>query len=211
MTQESATVIASGRTDAGVHALQQICHFITYSKITPESFRRGINSLVPRDIYIQEATYAPLDFHARYSVLSKTYEYRILNRREPDVFSRFYAWHIPMALDLEEITACLHRLEGMHDFSSFRSSGSRNINPIRMMFRAELHVLHGTRLSLVFEADGFLRHMVRNIVGTLVDAGLGRIDRAEFQRILDSKDRQRAGIKAPPQGLFLKRVLYDLT
>lgn len=209
MTQDPVTVIASGRTDAGVHALQQVCHFLTYSEIIPESFRRGLNSLIPGDIFIKQAAYVPLDFHARYNALYKTYEYRILNRKEPDLFSRRYAWHIPTALDLEEMKACLNRLQGTHDFSSFRSSGSRNVNPVRTMYRAELHSLRGAHLYLVFEADGFLRHMVRNIVGTLVDAGLGKIDREEFQRILDSRDRQRAGVKAPPQGLFLKGVHYD--
>lgn len=209
MTGEPATLFASGRTDAGVHALHQVCHFLTRSAIPPQSFRSGLNSLVRPDIFIKEATYVPPDFHARYGARSKTYEYRILNRREPDVFLRHTTWHVPMRLDMEEMRKCLDMVLGRHDFSSFRSSGSGNIDPVREITRAELHTPQDGLLHVVFEANGFLRHMVRNIVGTLVDAGLGKIDSKDFERILASGDRRQAGIKAPAQGLFLTMVRYD--
>jgi tRNA pseudouridine38-40 synthase len=208
MTGESVRLIASGRTDSGVHALHQVCNFATHSKIDPGSMKKGLNSLLPDDIFIKETTYAPQAFHARYDAKSKIYEYRILNQYEPDTFLRFYIWHIRMRLDLAEMAKCVSLLLGEHDFSSFRSSGSGNINPVRKMMRAEIHDCEEGRLYFSFEADGFLRHMVRNIVGTIIDVGLGKIGFHEFEGIFHAKDRRAAGVKAPPQGLFLKMVNY---
>lgn len=208
MIKDPVKLIASGRTDAGVHALNQACHFITRSKIDPESFRRGLNSLLPNDIVIKKTEYAPLDFHSRYHAKSKTYEYRILNQEQPNIFLRNYTWHIRGKLELMEMERCLSFLEGKHDFSSFRSSGSGNMNPVREMMRAEIHGPEEGIIRLVFEADGFLRHMVRNIVGTVFEVGRGRIGFDKFVEIFQSKDRRMAGIKAPPQGLFLIEVRY---
>jgi tRNA pseudouridine38-40 synthase len=208
MIKDLVKLIASGRTDAGVHALNQVCHFITRSGIDPESFKRGLNSLLPDDIIIKMAEYAPLDFHARYHAKSKTYEYRILNQEQPNTFLRNYTWHIRVKLELIEMERCLSLLKGKHDFTSFRSSGSGNMNPVREMMRAEIHGPEEGIIRLVFEADGFLRHMVRNIVGTVFEVGRGRIGYDQFVEIFQSKDRCMAGIKAPPQGLFLKEVRY---
>ncbi|MBN2124011.1 MAG: tRNA pseudouridine(38-40) synthase TruA [Deltaproteobacteria bacterium] len=208
MTGERVTVIASGRTDAGVHALCQVCHFTTGSGIDTEGIRRGLNSLLPGDIRIQRAETVPIDFHSRYDARSKVYEYRIWNHREPDVFLRRYAWHVPVELGIEAMGRCLNLLTGRHDFSSFRSTGSGNINPIREILRAEIHPPRDGLLVFEFEADGFLRHMVRNMVGTLVDVGKGKTGVEEFRDVLRAGDRRLAGIKAPPQGLFLKRVRY---
>jgi len=209
LTREQVTVIASGRTDAGVHALHQVCHFFTHSDMDPESIRRGLNSLLPEDIFVRHAEQAPPDFHARYSVKSKTYEYRVLNREQPDVFLRHYAWHVARKLDRAGMEACVSLLRGRHDFTSFRSSGSENLNPVRQMIRSELHGSCDEGLvHFIFEADGFLRHMVRNIVGTVIEVGSGRIPPDGFLQILEAKDRKRAGIKAPPQGLFLTMVQY---
>jgi tRNA pseudouridine38-40 synthase len=210
ITQESVRVIASGRTDAGVHALHQVCHFFTRSELDPESIRRGLNSLLPEDIFVRHAEQVPLDFHARYSVKSKTYEYRILNREQPDLFVRHYTWHVARKLDLAGMERCVSLLKGRHDFSSFRSSGSENLNPIREMIRSELHGSPEQGLiRFIFEADGFLRHMVRNIMGTVIEAGSGKITSGEFLQIFEARDRKRAGLKAPPQGLFLTMVRYD--
>lgn len=209
LTREQVTVIASGRTDAGVHALHQVCHFFTHSDMDAESIRRGLNSLLPEDIFVQQAEQAHQDFHARYSVKSKTYEYRILNREQPDLFLRNYAWHMGWKLDRTAMEACVSLLKGRHDFSSFRSSGSDNLNPVRVMIRSEIHESPDQGLiRFIFEADGFLRHMVRNIVGTVVEVGTGRIDAEEFSNILKARDRKKAGINAPPQGLFLTMVQY---
>ena len=208
MIGESVILIASGRTDAGVHARNQICNFTTKTDIDPDSIKRGLNSLLPEDIFIRKAEYVPIDFHSRYSAKRKTYEYRILNQKQADVFLRFYTWHIRRDLSFSEMEKCMSVLVGKHDFSSFKSSGSGNNNPVRELTRAEIHGPDNGVLSLVFEADGFLRHMVRNIVGTVVEVGRGRIDVHTFMEIFQSKDRRLAGIKAPPQGLFLKMVTY---
>ena len=208
MTGEAVTIIGSGRTDAGVHAQHQVCNFITMSKIEPEAIRRGLNSLLPDDIFIKEAEYVPLDFHSRYSAKSKSYEYRIWNRPEKNIFLRNYTWHVRENLDIEVMRKCMLMLTGRHDFSSFKSSGSGNKDPIRRILRAELHGPEDGVLRLVFEADGFLRHMARNIVGTLVEVGRSKIDLDEFKEIFISKDRCKGGINAPPQGLFLKMVKY---
>jgi tRNA pseudouridine38-40 synthase len=208
MTGSPVNLIASGRTDAGVHALNQVCHFKTTSLISPEVFQRGLNALLPQDIHIHQSEQVSPDFHARYSAKSKTYEYRILNREHPDVFQRSYCWHLTRPLDIKTMTACLTLVQGKHDFSSFKSTGSANRNPVRQLFRAALATSEDGMLRFLFEADGFLRHMVRNLVGTIVEAGLGDLDTLDFQEILFARDRRKAGIKAPPQGLFLRDVKY---
>jgi len=208
MTGAPVTLIASGRTDAGVHARAQVCHFRSGTRLSPDTLRSGLNALLPPDIFIADAADVPLDFHSRYDAKSKVYAYHMLNREARDPFGRQFHWHIPRALDTTEMTACLELIRGTHDFSAFRSSGSGNRNPVRTVVRTELTGRSGDLLRIEMEADGFLRHMVRNIVGTAVAAGLGKMDRNGFREVLESKDRQRAGIKAPPQGLFLVRVCY---
>jgi tRNA pseudouridine38-40 synthase len=208
ITRENIRVIASGRTDAGVHALNQICHFNTSTKIEPQTLQKGLNSLLPHDIFIKQADYVPLDFHARYSARSKIYEYRIINQPEPDIFLRFYSWHIQRRLNLDEMKKCLSSLIGEHDFSAFKSTGSENKDPVRKMLRAEIENTSQGRVNFLFEANGFLRHMVRNVVGTMVEVGLGKLGYTDFLDIFESKDRCQAGIKAPPQGLFLVDVKY---
>lgn len=208
MVGRSVRLIASGRTDAGVHALNQVCNFLTHSTIAPESIKKGLNSLLPNDIIVNHAEYVPSEFHARYSAKSKIYEYRILNRECPDIFQRGFSWHVRIPLKINEIAACLDLLEGTHDFSCFKSSGSENTDPVRSVMTAGIHGPENGMLRLFIEADGFLRHMVRNIVGTVVGAGLGKISPKRFVEIVDSGDRRLAGVKAPPQGLFLVEVRY---
>lgn len=208
MTGEISSLIASGRTDAGVHALHQVCHFRTYTETSPGALKKGLNALTPRDIFVKDVQVVPRDFHARYSARSKTYEYRVLNRPDPNVFMRAYTWHVPHALDFEAMKACMDILLGRHDFTSFRSSGSTNINPEREMMRSELHRSDEEPLRFVFEADGFLRHMVRNIVGTVIEVGRRRFSFEEFTEILLARDRRRAGTMAPPHGLYLTMVTY---
>jgi tRNA pseudouridine38-40 synthase len=208
MTGASHNLIASGRTDAGVHALNQVCNFLTRSTIPPLSLQRGLNSLLPDDIFIKDTGYVPIHFHSRHSAKSKIYEYRILNSETPDLFQRRFQWQIRPPLNVDVMRVCLSHLSGSHDFSSFRSSGSNNIDPVRSVLNAEIHGTENGRLRIVIEADGFLRHMVRNIVGTVVEAGLGKISPRRFREIVSLKDRQAAGVKAPPQGLFLVEVKY---
>jgi tRNA pseudouridine38-40 synthase len=208
MVCEPIKLIASGRTDAGVHAVNQVCNFKTRSNLDPGTIKKGLNGLLPDDIFVRDVAYVPFEFHSRYSAKSKVYEYRILNEEDPDVFRRNYLWYIKTPLDLKVMAKCLAHLLGRHDFSSFRSSGSGNMDPVRSILRAELHGTEKGLLRVVIEADGFLRHMVRNIVGTVVEAGLGRISFSGFEKILESRNRRSAGIKAPPQGLFLMDVQY---
>jgi tRNA pseudouridine38-40 synthase len=208
ITGEPITLFASGRTDAGVHALGQVCNFKTQSKINLSDLKNGLNSLFPEDIFVKDAAYVPDDFHSRYSARSKTYEYRILNKEMPDIFSRRYVWYVRMPLDTKGMSLCLSEIRGMHDFSAFRSTGSGDMNPVRTVLKTELLGPEDGRIRFILEADGFLRHMVRNIVGTVVQVGLGKISVEGFREILESKDRQQAGIKAPPQGLFLVEVKY---
>ena len=209
MTGKPVTLHASGRTDAGVHALYQVCNFISETKIGPDSIKNGLNSLLSDDIFIKNCEYVDPDFHSRYSAKSKSYEYRILNCKEVDIFKRRYTWHIWEDLDFEKMRKCLKLLEGVHDFSSFRSTGTSNVNPVREMFCAELSDRNAAGdVQFIFKAEGFLKHMVRNIVGTVVDAGKGKLTLDEFTHILESCDRKRAGYKAPPQGLFLTKVNY---
>ncbi len=208
MVGEPVSLIASGRTDTGVHALHQVANFKISSTLTPSAFLKGLNSLLPDTIIIKEAEYAPLDFHARYDAKSKVYEYRIHNQRLQSPFLRHYAWHISRSLDVKAMEGCLEIIKGIHDFTSFCSAGDGKANPVRNMIQAGLNRQKIDLLNFFFEANGFLRHMVRNIMGTIVQAGLGKIDTTRFLEILVSKDRQKAGAMAPPGGLYLKYVRY---
>jgi tRNA pseudouridine38-40 synthase len=208
LTGETIHLIGSGRTDAGVHALGQIAHFKTRSKLDVRSIQRALNSLLPPDIGIQRAEEVEEGFHARKHSQSKVYEYQILNRNLRSVFHRGHAWHIPQELDLGEMKRATQRLMGEHDFSSFRSVGSPTRTAVRRVIRAEWRKSRGGLLRFEIEANGFLKQMVRAIIGTLVEVGKGKISSEEFQRILDSKDRKSAGPTAPAHGLFLKEVKY---
>ena len=208
MTQSPVKLLASGRTDAGVHALSQVCNFKTPSQIPIDTLKRGLNSLLPPDILVKEATVVPLEFHSRYRAKSKIYEYRILNRQNPDIFRRNVLWHIRFPINVEAMSECLSIIRGTHDFSAFKSSGSANTDPVRTILSACIESDEDGVLRIIVEGNGFLRHMVRNIVGTLVEAGTGRMDLKRFVEVLESGDRQMAGRKAPAQGLFLVAVKY---
>lgn len=208
MVQERVRLIGSGRTDAGVHALNQVCNFFTGSNIPLEGIRRGLNALLPEDIHVKSAGEADPDFHARYGVKHKTYAYWVLNRAEPDIFRRNYTWHVAVPLDRRVMADCLAILRGQNDFSAFRSAGSTAKDPVRTMMQSILDEPEEGLIRFTLEADGFLRHMVRNIVGTVVQAGMGKSDPVVFKEIFRSRDRRAAGIKAPPQGLYLTTVSY---
>ena len=208
MTRDKVFLTGSGRTDAGVHALGQTANFHCNTELGPETFQKGLNSLVPDDIVIKECRLVDDKFHARYDAKSKTYRYNILNQRLNSAISRRYVWHIHKMLDLEAMRLAIHHIAGTHDFKAFEGSGSPRSNTIRTVINATLIELHQNNLSFQIEANGFLRYMVRNIVGTLVEVGLGKITSDDFQTILLSRDRNRAGITAPPHGLFLVNVKY---
>jgi len=208
MVGKPVSLIGAGRTDAGVHALHQVANFRVSSTITPAIFLKALNSLLPDSIIIKGAEHVPFGFHARYNAKSKVYEYRIYNERLQSPFLRHYSWNIPWSLDLGAMEECLGIIKGAHDFSYFCSAGDGRVNPVRNMIQANLEIQKGDLLIFHFEANGFLRHMVRNIMGTIVKVGLGDISIARFCKILESKNRQHPAAKAPPGGLYLKDVRY---
>lgn len=200
-------LIGSGRTDAGAHALKQVANFSTDSRIPPEGFLLGLNSLLPEHIAVKSVAEVRLDFHSRYSALRKTYLYRILNAPSRQPLERLYAWHIKPALDVSAIKECLPHFHGRHDFAAFMAAGSSVKTTEREITNIFLDVGHKT-IELEISADGFLRHMVRNIVGTLVEAGLGKRRPDSIYNLLEKGQRSQAGPTAPAHGLFLKDVLY---
>jgi tRNA pseudouridine38-40 synthase len=208
MTGNSVAVTGSGRTDAGVHALNQTANFRCAASLTPEVFLKGLNSLLPEDIVISSCKIVPEKFHARYDVKSKVYHYRILNRTLPAAISRQYAWHIRKKLNLSAMQEALRCIIGSHDFKAFEGSGSPRVSTVRCIINADLVKAENDYLVLKIEGDGFLKFMVRNIVGTLVDVGFDKITPHDFKQILISKDRNLAGITAPAHGLFLMDVKY---
>ena len=208
LTRETVHLISSGRTDAGVHAMGQVAHFKTQHPMDCPTLQRALNSLLPTDILILKAEEVDQDFHARKHCKSKVYEYRILNRVLRSVFHREHAWHIPQRLDLKEMRKATQRLIGEHDFSSFRSVGTPTRTAVRKVMRAEWKRSREGLLTFEIEANGFLKQMVRAIVGTLVEVGRKKVTPEDFGHILASKDRTKAGPTAPAHGLFLKEVEY---
>ncbi|HUJ70353.1 MAG TPA: tRNA pseudouridine(38-40) synthase TruA [Syntrophorhabdales bacterium] len=200
-------IVAGGRTDAGVHALGQVASFTTSKPIDARSLCRGINSLLPPDIRVKEASDVGPDFHARYSAKSKVYIYCILNQRCNSPFLARYALHVPFSIDTAAMGEASGLLVGEHDFSAFKKKDEVYANPVREVKRARV-ATRGHMVFVVVEATGFLRYMVRNIVGTLLLVGRQKIDKAAFQEILESKQRENAGPTAPPHGLFLKVIKY---
>jgi tRNA pseudouridine38-40 synthase len=208
MTGRKITVVGSGRTDAGVHAFGQVANFKCDTRLTPGEFLRGLNSLLPACIVIRGCELVQENFHARYDVKSKIYQYRILNRNLPAAIQRQYAWHIRQPLNIDAMRFAAAELIGEHDFTAFEGTGSPRSSPIRRVIKANITLQGEDYLVFEIEADGFLRFMVRNIVGTLVAVGMGKISPQDFKEILLSKDRSQASATAPPHGLFLKEVIY---
>jgi len=215
MTGEKVCLHGSGRTDAGVHALGMVANFQTSSDIPCEGFLKGINSMLPVDIRLLQVTDADPDFHARRSARAKTYQYSITTGAVQMPTKRLYAVHVYEELDVKAMEQGLLLLAGTHDFSSFEAAGSRDPNlktgrgAVRTLLEAGCKKDRtADRLIFTFTGDGFLRHMVRNIVGTILAVGKGRITPESVLEILATKDRGAAGPTAPPQGLILKKVHY---
>jgi tRNA pseudouridine38-40 synthase len=218
LTGERVQVIGAGRTDAGVHALAQVASFDTSSRLEPPALQRGLNALLPADIRVTGLDEVASEFHPRKSACRKRYMYLIANMEEIPVFMERYMWGIRFPLDTAKMNAAAGYLMGRHDFSSFRGAkcGSRNtertIYSIGLEKKEEVMFLFvgfkGTFIRLSIEADGFLRHMVRNIIGTLVEVGREKADPQKIIEILASRDRRVAGPMAPARGLFLERVFY---
>lgn len=202
----------SGRTDAGVHALGQVAHFDSFEPFDFHRFLLSINALLPTDIRVHSIEKAPKDFHARYSAEGKIYHYYLHLNRIFDPFTRLYSHHVKEACNLSLLQEGITYFLGTHDFTSFANQphkGTASYDPIRTLKRLEIHpVKEG--IFLLFEADGFLYKMVRNITGTLLDIAKGKIKSSAIPDIFLAKDRKKAGSSAPAQGLFLMEVKYPL-
>ncbi len=208
LTGEEVRLIGSGRTDAGVHALGQVANFHTLSRIPLKAFREGLNSMLPWDIAVLQAEEAPPEFHARKAARHKTYEYRILNRPVRSPLHHHYGWFLSANLNLEAMGRAAELLPGKHDFSAFRASGSGNLNPVRQVLAARWQTHPGGWLRFSVSATGFLRGMVRSLVGTMVEIGKGKAAPELLAELLRSGDRRLTGPTAPPQGLYLVEVVY---
>jgi tRNA pseudouridine38-40 synthase len=208
VTSEDIETIGSSRTDAGVHARGFAANFLTNSNIPASSFREALNSKLPKDIVILQSNEVEPDFHARYSCVGKQYSYTILNRVQPSALERNYVYHYKRQLDFGAIQKACGYFIGKHDYAAFRSTGSSVKTSERTVHKAWLEK-HGEKIIFYVEADGFLYNMVRIMVGTLINVGIGKIFPEEIAEIIKSKDRDRAGNTAPASGLCLEAVYYN--
>lgn len=208
VTGEKVDLIASGRTDAGVHSLGQIANFKTDSKLPTEKFPVALNSKLKKSIRIQKAEEMDEKFHARYNCKQKTYRYIINNSKEGSAIYRNLEYHIPIKLDIKAMKEAIKHFEGEHDFKGFKASGTSSKSSIRKIYKAEIKE-DGERIIIELTGNGFLYNMVRIIAGTIVDVGLGKIKPDEIPEIIKSKDRTRAGKTLPPYALYLVKVEYE--
>lgn len=207
LTGEEVEIYGSGRTDAGVHARGQICHFETSSPIPAEKFAYILRNMLPRDIVAVSSEEVPPDFHARKSAFWKTYRYQIDARRVPDVFSRRYRTHLPYPVDFRLMRQAASDLLGTHDFTSFCSAKTEVNERVRTLYRCEV-IPEEQGYAIEVTGSGFLYNMVRILVGTLVEVGRKRLDSAAIPAILAACDRRQAGPTMPPEGLILMEVGY---
>ena len=207
MTAQKAVLKASGRTDAKVHAQNQVAHFDIETDITKIDFFNGLNSLTSDDIVIKDVLIEDETFHSRFLVLKKTYRYTIINQKLPIAIKRNYAWHVKKRLNLNAMKNASKLIVGYHNFASFEKTGSLPFNTERKIFKVELKTIKNY-IYFDITGSGFLRGMVRNLVGAFVDVGLNKISVDDFSEILFSKDRTKNKSCAPPQGLTLLNVEY---
>lgn len=218
VTGEQSRITGASRTDAGVHALGQVAAFKTDSLLEPATIKKAMNAVLPQDIRILDASEADASFHPREDAKQKSYFYLITNQYTSSVFFSRYSWLVRQHIDVGAMTDASRMLLGEHDFSSFMGAGSDVRSAVRKIFSLHIErletmnfmtaVMRGNFIKISIEANGFLRHMVRNIVGTLVEVGRGRIRIERIREILISGDRRRAGQTVPAHGLFLERIDY---
>lgn len=215
MTTEDTSLHGAGRTDAGVHALAMTAHFSCLSRLSCQDYLTGLNSMLPLDIRVLNVTQTAPDFHARFSATGKRYRYTIFNGEIQSPMDRLYTHHVKARLDRVAMRECLLRLIGTHDFSSFENTGTRDKSittgkgAVRTIHSANLQEEAEDKIILEFIGDGFLKNMVRNLAGTIIDAGKGKITAKDFSEILQAKDRTKARETAPAHGLTLVEVFYD--
>ncbi len=198
---------AAGRTDAGVHALGQVATFRSERVFEPRELRKSLNALTPPDIAVREVAEVAESFDPRRDATARVYEYRIWNQPWGSAFWHRFTWHVPRALDLRAMQRAATAVVGTHDFSAFRASDCEAETAVRRVSHSGLTETENL-LTYRIEATAFLKHMVRAIVGTLIQVGSGDLAPEAFAEILASRDRTRAGPTAPPQGLVLVAVSY---
>lgn len=207
MANEPIETICAGRTDTGVHAIAQVVHFDTSADRSERGWVLGANSNLPDDVSARWAKPVDQEFHARFSAMSRSYQYLILNRLVRSALNRDRAWWVTQTLDANKMQQAADHLLGEHDFSAFRAAGCQASTPVR-----EIHEFNVTRnedwISIDVTANAFLQHMVRNIAGLLVKIGQGDEQPAWAREVLDSRDRAKGGMTAPAHGLTLTRVDY---
>ncbi|WP_447971134.1 tRNA pseudouridine(38-40) synthase TruA [Nitrospira sp. M1] len=208
ITQTRTPVIAAGRTDAGVHAYGQVASFQSEKDLSPHEWIRSLNGLLPSDISVQQTHRVTETFHARYSAIGKIYAYRIFQAPHRSALERYRLWHIPKRLDLKAMQEAGTGLLGTHDFSSFQNSPTDTKNPVCTItsFTVEQE---GPLIHIHVKANRFLKQMVRSMVGTVVEVGLGKRHPTDLTQILQSVNRSAAGKTAPAHGLYLLKVLYE--
>ncbi len=202
------SLIGSGRTDSGVHAQGQVVSLRVDTPLDAGQFQRALNGNLPRDIVVLSVEAVPRDFDARRHAVSKCYRYTVWNARLRSPLRAARSAHIPVPLDVEAMLKAAERLEGEHDFACFRAAGSDVESTIRSLYRAEVRGRAGEEIVFEFNGSGFLRHMVRNIVGTLVEVGRGARSPESIEALLASRNRAEAGPTAPAEGLVLVAVSY---
>ena len=209
LTGEKVELYASGRTDAGVHALGQVANFKTKNKTIPiEKFAIAINSKLKKSIVIKSAQEVDEKFHSRYNCKQKTYRYVIDNSEQGTAIYRDLQYHMPIKLDVEKMKRASKYFEGEHDFSAFKASGTSSKSSVRTIFSVDVKK-EDEKITMEFTGNGFLYNMVRIISGTLVDVGLGKIEPEEITKIIEGKDRTKAGKTLPAHGLYLVEVRYE--
>lgn len=207
LTGEQIQVTGASRTDSGVHALGNIAVFNTETKIPPEKICYAVNSRLPEDIVVQSSEEVELSYHPRKCNSLKTYEYRVLNRRFPNPIRRFDSYCVHWPLDVERMKEAASYIEGEHDFISFCSAGSQAEDTIRKIYEASVSK-KGEMITIRLTGNGFLYNMVRIIAGTLLEVGRGAYPPEHVKEILDARDRNAAGVKAPAQGLTLMSIRH---
>ena len=212
ITGSPTRILASGRTDAGVHALGQVASFRSDTRLTTDVLHRALNGELPNDVAVLDVSEVPEGFHPIRDAARKRYRYTIHDGPVRDVFGRRYSWHYRRHLDADSMHQAAGKLLGTHDFAAFQTSGAPRQSTVRTIFDVSVKRGRGAKSDVVtldVEADGFLYNMVRTIVGTLVEVGRGAQSEAWVSEVLASTDRRQAGSTAPPQGLFLLWVTYD--
>lgn len=205
---EKTRITGAGRTDAGVHAVAQVCHFDTDADLPPYKLAHALNFALPRDIRIKQAEQVKEDFHARYDAKAKWYRYSIYNHKHASALNRFTNTHVSYPLDAKLMADVLTTVIGRHDFAAFAASGSSVKDTVREISIAEVRSF-GDYIIIDIIGDGFLYNMVRIIVGTLIDIGRGKLSPNALKNMLVTGDREMGGITAPPEGLRLMAVFYD--